>query len=383
MVKLGVEVLFASKRTIIAGKKVGLVSNYSMTDSRLTPVIDLFLADSDCQLVKLFGPEHGVRNSAKEGEQVAFATDRHSGLPAYSLYGEARKPTPAMLTGLDVLIIDLQDIGCRYYTNMNTVALCLEACAEAGLPCVVLDRPNPVGGSREGYTMQPEFTSFVGMYAIPNRHGLSMGELARFYHSGLANPGDLTVVPMEGWNRSMLFRDTGLPFVSPSPNAATPDMTLLYPGVCLFEGTNVSVARGTARPFEMIGAPWIDGHALATRFNALALPGAAARPVYFAPHYAAYSKELCEGVQLHVTAAREIHALKTGILLLQEVAAMYADDFQFLSAESGAHPFFDLLAGDDRLRADIMAGAAAHYLDGESAAQSQFARRIQDFELYD
>ncbi|MHB1629210.1 MAG: exo-beta-N-acetylmuramidase NamZ family protein [Bacilli bacterium] len=382
MVKLGVEVLFESERKLIQGRRVGLVSNYTMTDSRLTPVIDLFLGDSDCRLVKLYGPEHGVRNSAKEGEHVAFAVDRHSGLPAYSLYGDAKKPTPAILSGIDVLVIDLQDIGCRYYTNMNTAALCLDACAQEGLPCVVLDRPNPIGASREGYAMRAEFASFVGMRGIPNRHGLTMGELARFHQSGMAAPVDLTVVPLKGWRRSMLFRETGLPFVSPSPNTSTPEMTLLYPGTCLFEGTNVSVGRGTARPFEMIGAPWIDGHALAGRFNALAAPGAAARPIYFSPHDSVYAGELCEGVQLHVTDARAIHALETGILLLQEVASLYPDDFRFLSAQSGARPFFDLLAGDDRLRAAIMDGAAPGYLADESEALSQFARQAGNAELY-
>jgi len=382
VIKLGVEVLLANGGGLLAGSRIGLVSNYTMTDSRLTPVIDLFLDNPKCQLVKLYGPEHGVRNSAKEGESISFATDQHSGLPAYSLYGDEKKPTAEMLSGIDVLVIDLQDIGTRYYTNMNTVALCIESCSAVSLPCAVLDRPNPIGAQREGYMLDESFASFVGMPGIPHRHGLTMGELARFHHRKLADPSELIVIPVEGWSRSLDLRDSGLPFVQSSPNTSGLDMMVLYPGTCLFEGTNVSVARGTTRPFEMIGAPWLDGHKLARRFNDLRVPGVVARPVYFSPHYSLYAGELCGGVQVHVTDAEQVHALRTGILLLQEVAKLCPKDFEFIHSLTAAHPFFDLLAGDSRLRGDIVAEMATRYLDREAEDLAQFSMSVKDIELY-
>lgn len=380
--KLGVEVLFDSRWRLLEGRKVGLVSNYTMTDQHLKPIIDLFLESDYCQLVKLYGPEHGVYNSAKEGEHVGFTHDRHSGLPAYSLYGDTKKPNTDMLGGIDVLVIDLQDIGCRYYTNMNTVALCMEACAQEQLPCIVLDRPNPIGARREGYVMNLQYRSFVGMYPIPNRHGLTMGELAQLYRAQMQKLCDLTVVAMEGWKRSSFLRDTDLPFTSPSPNTSGQDMEVLYPGTCLFEGTNVSVARGTIRPFEMIGAPWLNGHELAGQFNRRQLPGVVARPVFFSPHYSLYKGELCEGVQLHVTDLSQVHALQTGIALLQDIALMHQDVFQFKMNET-SYPFFDLLAGDNRLRLAIGNGSATNFLQDEEVEHAEFAAFVKPFELYE
>lgn len=382
VVTLGVERLFQTEQDLLAGQSVGLVTNYTMTDSTLTPVIDLFLSSTTCLLTKLYGPEHGVRNAAKEGELVASTIDAHSALPAYSLYGEAKKPTAEMLHGIDALFIDLQDLGTRYYTNISTVALCMEACAEVALPCIVLDRPNPIGARREGYVIEERYHSFVGMHAIPNRHGLTIGEVARLYNRCCETPCDLTVVPLSGWTRSMLQSETGLPFIAPSPNASSLDMALLYTGTCLFEGTNVSVARGTTRPFEMIGAPWINGHALATQFNAHKLSGVRARPVYFSPHVSLYAGELCEGVQLHVDDASVFHSLQAGITLLQEIAIGYAAHFRFLMG-SGTRPFFDLLAGDDRLRGAIQDETALQFLNKESVEHERFGRDIADILLYD
>ncbi len=380
--KLGVEALFEHHAHLIAGKKLGLVSNYTMTNSGLVPVIDLFMEATNCDVTKLFGPEHGVRNSAREGEHVSFAVDRHSGLPAYSLYGDTRKPTADMLAELDALVIDLQDIGTRYYTNMNTAALCLEACSAVGMPCIVLDRPNPIGAAREGFVIRKEFASFVGMYPIVNRHGLTMGELTLLYNTVNGIGCDLTVVQMEGWKHSMFLADTGLTFAPPSPNTSGFDMMTLYPGTCLFEGTNVSVGRGTTRPFELIGAPWIDGHTLAQQFNRLNLPGVVARPVYFTPHHSLYRGELCEGVQLHITDPAQVHAFRAGVALVQEVAAAYPVAFEFVTPDSGGRLFFDLLAGDDRLRTLISQGMGHRYFQEEPRALAEFSALAGRFELY-
>lgn len=385
MVELGVDRLFTSHKSLIAGQRVGLVTNYAMTDANLVPVIDRFRDDGDCKLVKLFGPEHGVKNSAKEGEHVSFEIDAHAQVPAYSLYGEAKRPTPEMLADIDVLVIDLQDIGTRYYTNVSTVYLCMEACVESHVPCIVLDRPNPIGGvQREGYALQPEFQSFVGMLPVPNRHGCTIGELARYIQARYLPTAALEVVELAGWRRDMLLNDTGLPWTSPSPNTTDLPMMLLYPGTCLVEGVNLSVGRGTTHPFEIVGAPWLDGHRLATWFNQQGLPGVLARPAYFTPFYSQYKGALCQGVQLHVTDAHALHALATGITLVQGIAQLFAQDFRFLMpADSAAHPFFDLLAGDTTLRQAITRGAAGQYLQHEAAAIASFSREMRAFERYE
>ncbi|WAH37184.1 exo-beta-N-acetylmuramidase NamZ family protein [Alicyclobacillus dauci] len=383
MSQLGVEQLLQHRRDLLKGRRVGLVSNYTVTDSGFRPVIRLFAESDDWHLTKLFGPEHGVKNSAKEGEEVDTTVDEATGLPAYSLYGPHKKPTPEMLEGLDVLVIDLVDIGARYYTNMNTLAYCMEACGELGLPCVVPDRPNPINGvTREGNILDPAFTSFVGMHLIPNRHGLTMGELAGFINSRLPSPCELTVVEMTDWTRDMLLTDTGLPFVPSSPNTTSLDMALLYPGTCFFEGVNVSLGRGTVHPFEYVGAPYMKAHVLTDWFNAQEFPGVVARPIYFVPTYSQYTGELCEGISLHVTAARSMEPVRMGVVLLQGLAELYEQDFAFLGLDKTAKPFIDLLAGTSKLRTYVQAGRALDYLDEAEGDLEQFNQEIKPFELY-
>lgn len=382
VVQLGVEVLLESQSEEIKGKRIGLVSNYTMTDRRFRPVIDLLADSDDWKVTKLFGPEHGVMNSAKEGEHVSTSTDPHTGLPAYSLYGKSRKPSPEMLDGIEVLVIDLQDIGSRYYTNMNTVYYCMEACGEAGLPCVILDRPNPIDGiSREGNILEDRFRSFVGMHPIPNRHGLTMGELAHYFNDCLGGSCDLTVIEAKGWHREMLLTDTRLPFVASSPNTAHLDMCLLYPGTCFFEGTNISVGRGTAFPFQAIGSPYIEGHRLARWFNDQHFPGVLARPLYFVPTYNLYSGELCQGIHLNVTDAKELEPVRTGVSLLQGIAHMYEKDFQFRD-EHRERPFIDLLAGTDQLRSLIRSGKGESYVDDSKEDLEKFSREMKKYEIY-
>jgi uncharacterized protein YbbC (DUF1343 family) len=384
MSKLGIEVLLTQRRELLRGRTIGVVSNYNVTDSLIRPIISLLVEDNEWTVAKLFGPEHGVKNSAKEGEEVDFTIDEATGLPAYSLYGRHKKPTPEMLEGLDVLVFDLVDIGARYYTNMNTLAYCMEACAEAGLPIVVLDRPNPIGGeTREGNILNMEYASFVGMHPIPNRHGLTMGELAMFFQSRLSTPCDLTVVRMSDWKRSMLLSDTGIPFVPSSPNTTCLDMCLLYPGTCFFEGVNVSVGRGTTHPFEQVGAPYIRGHQLSKWFSHQGLPGVVARPAYFTPTYSQYTGELCEGVFLHMTDPRTLEPVKTGITLLQGIATLYSEKFEFLGVNGPGKPFIDLLAGNSRLREYIVKGEGLSYLEESRSELEQFNQDIQAVLLYD
>ncbi|MCY0876956.1 MAG: DUF1343 domain-containing protein [Firmicutes bacterium] len=383
MVALGIEELLTHRRDLLRGRRVGLVSNYGVTDAAFRPVIRLLADSGEWELAKLFGPEHGVRNCAKEGEKVGFSIDEATGIPAYSLYGDDKRPSLTMLEGLDVLVIDLPDIGCRYYTNMNTLAYCMEACASSGIPCVVLDRPNPLGGiKREGIILQPTFSSFVGMHPIPNRHGLTMGELAQFINARLPQPCHLTIVPMSGWTRDMMHPDTGLPFVSSSPNTTDLAMAVLYPGTCLFEGTNVSVGRGTTHPFEWIGAPFMKAHSLADWLNSEGVPGVVARPVYFVPTYSTHTGEVCEGIALHITDIRALDPVFLGVKLLQGVAAQSSGQFAILGGEEKTMPFLDLLAGSDHLRRYLLEGHAMDYLEEAKGDLERFNDEILPYELY-
>lgn len=383
IVSLGVETLIQSHRDLISGKRIGLVTNYNVTDSALRPIVSRLMEDAAWTVEKLYGPEHGMFNCAKEGEDVASGIDPHTGLPVYSLYGDTYRPTADMLSNLDALVVDVPDIGCRYYTNMNTLAYCIEACAEIGLPCIVLDRPNPISGTmREGNLPDSEFKSFVGLLDIPNRHGLTMGELALLHNRSLSKPASLTIVPCEGWKRSMWQQDTGIPFVAPSPNTATLDMVALYPGTCLFEGTNLSEGRGTTHPFELIGAPFVDAFELASAFNQRRLPGVVARPTYFVPTYKKHVGVVCEGIQLHVTDKRELKPLFTGLTLIDLVTTMYHQDFEFSHTDKAGRYFFDLLAGTDRLRKLVDAGRTMEFMAECEASLETFERSVSELLLY-
>ena len=386
IVELGIDRVMADMPAVLRGRKIGLISNYTVVDQDLRPTIDRFMTCSDLRLTTLFGPEHGVKNSAREGERVDFSVDAHSGLPAYSLYGTAKKPGPEMLANLDVLVLDLQDVGSRYYTNMNTMALAMEAASEHQKAFVVLDRPNPIGGvCQEGYIVESKFESFVGGGPMPNRHGMTMGELALWFRRIKNLDVDLTVVPMRGWERSMYWEETGLPFVSPSPNTTHADMTLLYPGLCLFEGTNVSLGRGTPHPFEVIGAPFLDGHRLAEAFNRRGIAGVAARATYFVPYYSQYQGELCAGIQLHIRDRRTFAPVRAAIELIAVLQELYPEAFAIVTGTSSRPSFFQLLAGTDKLEtwlANEPRQAASRYLTQETEAWATFHREFEDIRLY-
>src|SRR5512137_2968769 len=286
-VGVGLEVLLRSRGGPLRGRRVGLICNPTAVDGRLRHAADLLHALPGVTLAALFGPEHGVRGDAQYLVSVAGEVDAAPGLPVHSLYGATAaslRPPPAALAGLDVLCFDIQDVGARYYTYQATMLLCMEAAARAGLAFVVLDRPNPIGGLRvEGPALRPGFESFCGLHDLAPRHGLTVGELARLFVAERGLDLDLAVVPCEGWRRGEGARATGLPWVSPSPNMPTPETALVYPGMCLLEGTNLSEGRGTTRPFELFAAPWLDPAALAAALGADRLPGVRFRPASFTP----------------------------------------------------------------------------------------------------
>lgn len=360
-VRTGLEVLLDERIDLIAGRRTGLITNHAAVNRRLQSAVDLLAAHPDVRLTALFAPEHGLRGDVQAGEEVATVTDERTGLPVYSLYGPTRatrKPTPDMLKDVDVLVYDLPDGGVRYFTYLSTMGYAMEAAAEQGIPFVVLDRPNPIGGTAvEGNIVEDEFRSFVGAYPIPIRHGLTIGELATLINTEYGVGAELVVVPLDGWHRDMYFRDTALPWAQPSPNIPTPETLVVYPGTCLFEGTNLSEGRGTTRPFEWLGAPWIDAYAWADTLNALQLPGVMFRPVYFVPTFSKHEGTLCRGVEVHVTDPHLFRPVETGLHLLITARAQNEDAFKWVPPMGEVGEWFiDLLTGTSIVRRDIDAG---------------------------
>jgi beta-N-acetylhexosaminidase len=334
--------------------------------------IDRLHQADDVELVALFGPEHGIRGRVEGGERVADDIDPATGAPIYSLYGETRKPTPAMLEGLDLLLFDIQDIGARYYTYVWTMALAMEAAGEAGVVFVVLDRPNPIGGRLvQGNVLDPEYATFVGLYPVPMRHGLTVGELARLLagHFGIAV--DLRVIPMEGWTRTTWYDATGLPFTPPSPNMPSLASATHYPGTCLFEGTNLSVGRGTDLAFQQIGAPWLDAEAVVDTLNAAGLEGVRFEAVSFVPEAPGdrkYDGEMVQGVRFVATDREHYDPTHAAIAALTAIYARHPDQVEWYVAH------FDRLAGTDGVRTAILAG------DPFEAIVASWEVQTEDFE---
>ncbi|WP_411334862.1 exo-beta-N-acetylmuramidase NamZ domain-containing protein [Metabacillus indicus] len=350
----GVEVLLEDEKELLKGKKVGLITNPTGIDSNLNSIVDQLHNDPEIELTALFGPEHGVRGDAQAGSYVEFYIDEKTGLPVYSLYGNTKKPTPEMLENVEILLFDIQDVGTRYYTYIYTMAYAMEAAKENNIPIVVLDRPNPQGGdSVDGPVLEPEAASFIGLYPIPTKHGMTVGELASLFNEEFNIGADLTVVKMKGWKRSMGYDDTGLPFVLPSPNMPTVSTAFVYPATGLIEGTNLSEGRGTTKPFELIGAPFINSTDLAAELNALSLPGVKFRAASFTPMFSKHAGKLSHGVEVYVTDREEFDAVPTGLHIVKTVHDMYPEDFEFLS-----NNFFDKLIGNTWTRPMILEGAA-------------------------
>ncbi|TYR81260.1 DUF1343 domain-containing protein [Priestia megaterium] len=371
--KLGVEVLLEDQADLLKEKKVGLITNPTGVDQQLNSIVDLFHHHPDFELVSLYGPEHGVRGDAQAGQHVEFYIDEKTGLPVYSLYGPTKKPTPEMLKDVEVLVFDIQDVGTRFYTYIYTMAYAMEAAKENNIPFIVLDRPNPQGGEKvEGPVLEEGYSSFVGMYPIPIRHGMTVGELAQLFNKEFEINADLTVVKMKGWKRSMYYDDLPLEWVSPSPNMPTVDTAIVYPGASLFEGTNISEGRGTTKPFETIGAPFINGTELAEKLNKLKLPGVTFRPSYFTPSFSKHSGKLSGGVQIHVTDRNAYRPVETGVVLVKAIHDMYPNEFVF---NVGNKPFFDLLIGNAWVREEVEKGTSVE------AIQQRWQKDFQTFKV--
>ncbi|HEX8183689.1 MAG TPA: DUF1343 domain-containing protein [Blastocatellia bacterium] len=387
--KTGVEILLESRLDLLEGMRVGLIVNPASVNSRFEHAADLFHQEERIQLTSLFGPQHGIRGETQDN-MIEWQTfrDERTGLHAYSLYGETRKPQPEMLAGVDALVFDVQDVGTRVYTFIYTMALAMEAARECGKKFIVLDRPNPVNGVQvEGNVHEAEFRSFVGMFAIPMRHAMTVGELALMFNREFQIGCDLEVVKMEGWRRAMWHEETGLPWIMPSPNIPAVETAVVYPGSVMIEGTTVSEGRGTTRPFEIIGAPYIKPHELIERLNREALPGAVFRPVYFEPAFHKFVGKLCGGIQIHVTDRRQFKPVITGIAIIKAIRHLYPGDFGWKQP-----PYeyvwdklpFDCINGSASVREQIEANRSLDEIE-ESWRESlnEFTERRKSYLLYD
>jgi len=349
---------------LLAGRCVGVVCNPASIDAEFRHVADRFAADPRIRLGAIFGPQHGFRSDVQENMiETDHGRDEIRRVPVYSLYSETREPTAEMLQPLDVLVIDLQDVGTRIYTYIYTMANCLRAARRHGLKVIVCDRPNPIGGlGVEGPMLERGFESFVGLYPIPMRHGMTIGELARLFNEHFGLGANLEVVKMEGWNRGMYADATGLPWVLPSPNIPTLDSAVVYPGTVLFEGTNVSEGRGTTRPFELVGAPWVIAEPFADAMNRLELPGVRFRPALFEPTFHKHAKTSCGGCQIHVLDRDAFRAVETGVALVGAFRAGNTAHFRWRDPPYEYEPDklpIDILAGSSELRDRIEAGTPA------------------------
>jgi uncharacterized protein YbbC (DUF1343 family) len=381
-VRTGLDVLLAEGLPLLEGRRFGLITNPSAIDRDFEHAIDLLHGDPRFDLVALFGPEHGVRGDAQAGVEVTTAEDPRTGLPIYSLYGATRIPTPEMLSGLDALVFDIQDVPVRFATYISTLANAQTAAADAGIDVVVLDRPNSITGLHvEGNLVDPNFFSFVGVHTLPVRHGLTVGEFARLFAAerGLPEP---TVMPMRGWRRAMWYDETGLPWVAPSPNLPTLDSVTVYPGPCFIEGSNVSEGRGTTRPFEYIGAPWIDPYRLAEEMRSRNLPGFAYRPTYFTPTFSKHAGETCGGVQVYVLDREAIRPVAMGIHLLHASRLLNPELFGWRGPDAAGY-HLDRLAGTDAVRLALSDGAEPEeIMAGWEEQAAEFKERRAPFLLY-
>ena len=361
-VTLGCERLLDSTR--LDGARVGIVCNPASVDRDLRHVADRLAAHPKARLAAIFGPQHGFRSDVQDNMiETRHGRDEIRRVPVYSLYSETREPTEQMLRDLDVLVIDLQDVGVRIYTYIYTMANCLKAAKRSGLKVIVCDRPNPIGGLQvEGPVLVHGFESFVGMYPIPMRHGLTIGEIARLFNEHFGIGADVEIAAMDGWSRDMYFPDTGLTWIISSPNIPTTDTTLVYPGGVLFEGTNISEARGTTRPFELVGAPWVVAERFADALNRRGLPGVFFRPVVFEPTFHKHAKTACGGVQSHVTDRAAFRPVAAGVALIEAFRAADPEAFAWKQPpyeyEYDRLPI-DLLAGSSELREQIEARVPA------------------------
>jgi uncharacterized protein YbbC (DUF1343 family) len=355
-VRPGIEVLLSDSLHLVAGRRVGLITNQTGIDRERRSSIDRLAEHDAFELVALYTAEHGIRGDRGEGVPIETEVDGRTGLPIHSIYGQTLAPTPAMLDGVDLLLFDMQDIGARYYTYVSTMAYSMRAAGENGIPFIVLDRPNPIRGDVvQGNVLDSAFSTFVGMFPVPMRHGMTAGELARLFVGEFGIAVDLSIVPVDGWSRSATFADTGLPWVAPSPNMPSLESALAYPGTCLFEGTPLSVGRGTDRGFQWVGAPWLDGEALATVLNGYGFAGVRFEAATFTPTRPTDGK--FDGVEVHgvrlVASTSDYDAPRVAVAMLVEARRASGDQWSW----NVAH--IDRLAGTDALRLGLDRGMDA------------------------
>ena len=386
-VTIGIDRLLTSDRRLVEGRKVGLVSNPASINPAFRHSSDLLFDDPDVTLAAIFGPQHGFRADLQDNMiETAHARDTKRQVPIFSLYSEVREPSAEMLRGLDALVIDLQDVGTRVYTYIYTMANCMRAAARHGVKVVVCDRPNPVNGTDvEGHLLDESYASFVGQFPIPLRHGMTIGELARLFNRAFGLNADLEIVPMDGWRRGMYYDETRLPWVIPSPNLPTLDSAIVYPGAVLFEGTQLSEGRGTTRPFELIGAPWIDAERFAAAMNGRGLPGAHFRPVFFEPTFQKHARQGCGGSQLHVTDRDAFKPVRTAVEMLDEFRKQDPARFAWREPpyeyEHEKMPI-DILYGSPRLREAVDGGQVDSLVASAARDEESFRQTREPFLLY-
>lgn len=388
MIAIGLEVFLASEGAASGDTRFGLLTNQASVDRHLQHNRILLQQKLGGRLTTLFSPQHGFYAEQQDNMiESDHAVDDQTGLPIYSLYGEVRKPSREMFDDIDVLIIDLLDVGTRVYTFLYTMAYCLEAAGEYGRKVVVLDRPNPVGGARvEGNLLEPACKSFVGLYPLPMRHGMTFGELARYLNAEFDIGADLQVIAMEGWERSMDYRDTGFPWVFPSPNMPTPETALVYPGQVIWEGTNISEGRGTTLPFELFGSPFLEHDRILDQLNNDELPGCFLRPLRFIPTSGKWANEICQGFQVHVTESKAFRPYRTSLLLLQTIMLLYPENFRYKQPpyeyEYTRLPL-DCILGSESVRRKLADGVSVLELEKEWCQDTEiFTNRRQNYLLY-
>ena len=354
-VKLGLEQILGDSISLLKNQKVGLICNQASVDHQFRHAADLFFQNSDINLTTLFGPQHGIRGDVQDNMiETSHTTDQKTGLLVYSLYSETREPTVEMLRNTDVLVFDLQDVGCRVYTFIYTMANAMKACAKFGKKFIVLDRPNPIGGiAVEGNVLEIGHESFVGQYPIPMRHGLTIGELAKLFNTEFSINCDLEIVTMDNWARENFYDETDAPWVMPSPNMPAIETTVVFPATVYFEGTQISEGRGTTRPFEMIGASFIDSVVFADALTLLELPGVIFRPIKFLPTFQKEAGKSCGGAFLHITNRQEFKPVLTGLAMIKTLFDLYPNDFKWKNPPYeyvfDRNPF-DVIAGTTKIR---------------------------------
>jgi uncharacterized protein YbbC (DUF1343 family) len=387
-IQLGVERLLDEKVDLLRGARVGLVCNQASVDHQFRHVADLFHEHPDINLTALFGPQHGIRGDVQDNMiETGHATDRKTGLPIFSLYSETREPTEEMLRDVDIIVVDLQDVGTRIYTFVYTLANCMRAAKKFGKKVIACDRPNPIGGTRvAGVVLDPACASFVGQFPIATRHGMTLCELGRMFNEQFAIGSELETVTMSGWHRELWYDDTDGPWVLPSPNIPTVDTTVVFPATVHLEGTQMSEGRGTTKPFEFAGAPYIDADSFAAALNGLGFAGVYFRACGFMPTFQKHANQACGGVQIHVTNRAAFEPVIAGIAIVKSAFDMYGDQFRWKDPpyeyEYDRNPF-DLISGSAKVREAIARGDSLQSI-GDSWADplEDFSKQRAQFLLY-